>query len=135
MKHINKKALIHTTAQLTLMAAPLLIYAQSPKGGGGGSFLCSAGSSIKTIADIFSLFTCLLNNSIIPLLFSLAFVMFMWGVIQFVINTSDTAKKEDGRKYMIWGIIGIFVMVSVWGIVKLLTGTFGFTNVIPQLQQ
>jgi heme A synthase len=68
------------------------------------------------------------------LIFTLAFALFFWGVVQYVINDSEEAKKAKGRQFMIWGLIALFVMFTVWGIVKLLAATFGFdTGVLPKL--
>lgn len=67
---------------------------------------------------------------------SVAFLVFIWGVIEFVIK-ADSKEKEKGKQFMIYGIIGLFVMTSIWGIIKLLTTTFGFnsTVIIPTLNQ
>lgn len=63
---------------------------------------------------------------IITFLFVLATVVFLWGVIQYVIgNQGEPKKLEQGKQIMIWGIVGMFVMVSAWGIVKLLCDFFG----------
>lgn len=85
--------------------------------------------------DLLSYITCIIGKSVIPLIFALAIASFVWGVVQYVINTDDEAKKAKGRQFMIWGIIALAVMVSVWGLVKILGTTFGIEYVIPQLQQ
>ncbi len=59
-------------------------------------------------------------GALIPAMMGLAVVAFFWGVILFLF----TQKKEDGRSFMLWGIIALIVMSSVWGIVGLLRGTF-----------
>lgn len=147
-----KKIFISHLAILSLFCFvlfPILVSAQGTSTGGststsgvstGGATtppapFCPGG--FDTIGHIFNFFTCLITGSIIPLLMSIATIMFIWGVIQYVINAEDSAKREEGRSFIIWGIIGLFVLVSIWGIIKLLTGTFGFnsaTLVIPQLQ-
>jgi len=66
-------------------------------------------------------------NAIVPIIISIAVVWFLWGVFQYVI-ASDPEEKTGARNHMIWGIIGIFVMVSVWGIVNLLKDTFNLNN-------
>ena len=79
--------------------------------------------------------SCIINESVIPLIFALAVTMFVWGVVQFVINSSEEAKKEKGRQFMIWGIIALAVMTSVWGLVAILGNTFNIdTTIIPQVQ-
>jgi len=72
---------------------------------------------------------------VIPLIFALAVAMFVWGVVQFVINSSEEAKKEKGKQFMVWGIIALTVMVCVWGLVAILGNTFGVnTGFIPQVK-
>ncbi len=64
---------------------------------------------------------------IVPLLVGLAVLLFLYGVLTFTFSDGGT-KKEEGKQYMIWGIIGLFVMVSVWGLVAILQGTFKLDN-------
>jgi len=88
------------------------------------------------LQDLLIYATCIIKTSVIPLIFALATAMFIWGVVQFVINSDDEAKKTKGRQFMIWGIIALTVMVSIWGLVSILGNTFGInTNFIPQVQQ
>ena len=88
------------------------------------------------LGDLLNYITCNINNSIIPLIFSLSVVMFIWGVVQYVINSDEEAKKEKGKQFMIWGIIALAVMVSVWGLVQIVGDTFKIdTNFVPQLKQ
>ncbi|MFA5791497.1 MAG: hypothetical protein WC884_00455 [Candidatus Paceibacterota bacterium] len=79
--------------------------------------------------------TCLINNSIIPFIFALAIVMFVWGVIKFfIINADEEAKRAQGKQFMIWGIIALTVMVSIWGLVGILGSTFGIdTKFLPSV--
>ncbi len=62
-------------------------------------------------------------------------MIFVYGVMKYIANGADEAKREEGRKFMLWGIIAFFVMISVWGLVGILRDTFGVHNVIPQLPQ
>jgi uncharacterized membrane protein YidH (DUF202 family) len=87
------------------------------------------------LQDLLSYGTCIINRSVIPLIFTLAMLMFIWGVVQYVINDDEEAKKAKGKQFMIWGIIALAVMVSVWGLVNIVGSTFGIKNVVPQLQQ
>jgi hypothetical protein len=65
-----------------------------------------------------------LVNGAVGLLITLAILVFFWGIIRYIFGGGGTAKSE-GLKYMLYGIITIFVMVSIWGIVALLQNTFG----------
>ncbi|KKS70584.1 MAG: hypothetical protein UV43_C0058G0003 [Parcubacteria group bacterium GW2011_GWF2_42_7] len=61
---------------------------------------------------------------LVPLLMVAAFVVFLWGIIKFITSGGDEEKKKSGKGLIIYGLIGLFVMVAVWGIVKLVAGTF-----------
>ncbi|PCI29652.1 hypothetical protein COB55_01775 [Candidatus Wolfebacteria bacterium] len=62
-------------------------------------------------------------NPIILLLFGLALLFFLWGVMQFILNMSSDDKRTEGKQHMIWGIIGLTIMFSVWAIIKFIKGT------------
>ncbi|KKU75646.1 MAG: hypothetical protein UY01_C0007G0024 [Candidatus Nomurabacteria bacterium GW2011_GWB1_47_6] len=105
-------------AGLVLVLSPAAAFAAitgniSSCGGGGLSpleqFICKIGDIL---------------NIIIPILIVLAIVYFIWGVIQYVISDDEEA-KQAGRNRIIFGIIGLAVIVGVWGLVAILTQTFG----------
>jgi len=64
-------------------------------------------------------------NPLIRLLVALAVVYFLWGVVKFIINIDDESARTEGKRHMVWGIIGIFIMISVWGIINVIETTFG----------
>ncbi len=64
-------------------------------------------------------------NPIIVLLFALATAAFIWGIILYVIGGQGSPEKaKTGRSVMLWGIIGMFIMASAWGIVTILCDFF-----------
>lgn len=93
---------------------------------------CSLGQSPK-LGNLVDYITCLINRSIIPLIFAIAVAMFVWGVVQYVINADNEEKRKKGKQFIVWGIIALVVMLGVWGLVKIVGGTFGLnTSVLPQ---
>lgn len=86
----------------------------------------------QTLGSMFNLFTRIINE-LMPFIVALAVLFFMWGVFQFVKSSGNEDERTEGRNRMIYGIIGIFVMVSVWGFVNLLSKTFRLENYIPPL--
>jgi len=60
----------------------------------------------------------------IPLLFVLATVVFLYGVVKYVLAGGDEKKMDSGKQFMIYGVIGLFIMLSVWGIVNAAVKTF-----------
>ena len=97
---------------------------------GGTPTACAAGN-VSTIQGIMCKIAEILN-AIIPVLVALGMVYFVWGVVSYVISDDEEAKKK-GRNRIIYGIIGLAVIIAMWGLVGILTHTFGVQNVVPQL--
>jgi len=53
---------------------------------------------------------------LITLLFALGVAYFLYGVMKFVLNQDNETAQEEGKQHMLWGIVGIAIMVSAWGI-------------------
>lgn len=90
------------------------------------SFAQDATENFKQTADN------LTNNvltSVGTLLMTAAFLFFFYGVVVFILGRvsgkGDMAKLEQGKQFMLWGLIALFVMVSVWGIVRLAQDMLG----------
>lgn len=67
-----------------------------------------------------------INTVVIPFILALAFAVFVWGVFSyFFLHGTDESKREEGRKFALWGIVGLAVLFSVWGFVNLLLSTLG----------
>lgn len=64
-------------------------------------------------------------NLTIPVIFGLAVVYFFWGTVQFIGNAGDTKTRDDGKKKMLWGIVALFVMVSLYGILRFIGSSIG----------
>lgn len=63
-------------------------------------------------------------SNLVPVIIGLTVITFLWGLAKFILAAGDEKKIQDGKNLMVWGIIGIFVMVSVWGIVRIVYGSF-----------
>lgn len=69
-------------------------------------------------------------NSFIPIFITIALLAFFWGIARYLMG--DAGKnKDEGIKLMIWSIVALFVMVSVWGLIRLLQNTFKVTGNEP----
>jgi|GEM_PF-361108 len=75
-------------------------------------------------------------NPLVPFLVALAVVAFIYGVVMFTFSDGGD-KKEEAKKFMFWGIIGLFIMISIWGIVAIFQDTFGLggynSGVLPKI--
>ncbi len=79
--------------------------------------------------------TCIIRQSVIPFIFAIAMVMFIWGAVKFfIIDADEEAKRAQGKEFMIWAVIALTVMISVWSLVKILGTTFGLdTGFLPSV--
>ncbi|MFA5783204.1 MAG: hypothetical protein WC868_13130 [Bacteroidales bacterium] len=62
-------------------------------------------------------------DTLIPILVVLGVVYFIWGVITYFIGSDEEAKKK-GRDKIIYGLIGLIVIVAMWGLVGIVINTF-----------
>lgn len=61
---------------------------------------------------------------IIGLLFIIATLVFLWGLVQFIASAGDEAKRKTSKGLMTWGILGLAVMAAAWGITQVLIDYF-----------
>jgi hypothetical protein len=62
-------------------------------------------------------------NLIIPILFALALLGFFYGLVKYIFGKEDD--KAAAKKTMIWGVIALFIMASVWGLVSFVGSAVG----------
>lgn len=93
-------------------------------GGSGGSTNNTTCPKPQNIGELFEFAICLMSYNVIPFLISLGLIMFLVGLVKFISAGDNEEKREGGRGLMIFGIIALFVMISVWGLVRILHNTF-----------
>ncbi len=64
-------------------------------------------------------------NPIILLAFSIAFIVFLWGIFEFINSETADSKREVGKSKILWGVVGMFIMFSAYGIIRLILDTIG----------
>lgn len=104
MKTVNK---IKYLSPFAVLFAPLVSWAATTQ---------NLGSVIALIASYM--------NKILALLMGLAVVMFVWYVIKYFILTGNDTKRAEAAQYVMWSLIGFFVILSMWGLVNILISTF-----------
>lgn len=67
-------------------------------------------------------------NPILAFIFTAALVYFLWGLVLFLYNMGEQAKIEDGKRHMMYGLIGMTIMVSVYAIIGIGLRTFGVVD-------
>ncbi|MEX0918607.1 MAG: hypothetical protein WDZ85_01400 [Candidatus Paceibacterota bacterium] len=98
-----------------LFSLPILVSAQQ-------------GQNFGSILDMLSGFI----NDLIPFIIGLAVLVLLWGIFKLITSGGDETKRKEAINLIIWGVIFLFVMVSIWGFVNLLSGTFGLDTGAPQ---
>lgn len=71
-----------------------------------------------------------LVSTLIPIVMGLAVLVFFWGLVKYIANASDEAAKGEGKTLMIWGMIALFVMVALWGILGWFQSQLGLTGTV-----
>lgn len=71
-----------------------------------------------------------INGILVPVIFALALLVFLYGMFKFfILGGSDETERNKGKQLVLWAIIGFVLMVSIWGIVNMIaTGLFGTTS-------
>ena len=70
-------------------------------------------------------------NPIILLLSAGAFVVFLWGVFEFIKGAGDEKAREEGKKAIFWGLIGLVIIFGAYGIINLALNTFCLQSITP----
>lgn len=101
----NKKTRTWLIASLFSTAVPLHAFAAS-----------KLNDILTSITDTF--------NEVIGILFIIATIVFFWGIIRYLASAGDEKAKKDARNLITWGIVGLAVMASAWGIAEILDAYF-----------
>lgn len=80
---------------------------------------------MQSASGIVARFVQYVINPAMTLLFAAGFFMFTYGLVRFLWAMNEGGSdKKDGQQHMIWGIVGMLIMVSVYGIISLIDNTF-----------
>jgi hypothetical protein len=150
------KSALATIALSTLLLAPAFAFAQVqqttqtlyqygavstgsgyvPANGGGLSTGIVAPSSVTTstctagVGCVASMIIFIINNILVPLLFAVSFIVFLYGVAKtYIFSHGETGEVAEGHQVILWGLIGFVVMISLWGLVNVVSNTFGLGGV------
>lgn len=94
---------------ISALALPVVAFAQTPLG--------NVSRLIDEIGRI-------IDNAL-PILVALALLFFFYGLVRFILSGGDESAKVSAKHTMLWGIVALFVMVSVWGLVSFLGDALG----------
>lgn len=96
---MNVKKHVYSVSSIgVFLFAPMVAFAQTPVDG-----LITSVKGWVTLAT--------------PIVVGIGLLAFFWGLVKYIYNADSEDAKENGRRIMIWGVVALFVMVSVWGLV------------------
>lgn len=116
MKIITKNSLKFTS--IVFLLAPFVTY--------GFNWKSSTFSSV--IDELISII-----GLAIPLFFALSFLVFFWGLSRFILNPGNATEIQKGKSYMIWGVLALFILISIRAIIGLVATDLeiGDSSVVP----
>src|SRR3989344_7342310 len=120
MSKISSRKIAVWALAAVVLTVPVLTFAQNVPGGsseGGLGNIVTLAQSIQRIIGI-----------LIPTAFALALLAFFYGVAKYIFSAGDEDSKATGQRIMIGGVIGIFVIAMIWGLVAFLGNTLGVNN-------
>lgn len=99
--------------------------------GSRGAFMCGSNNICQVASNILFI----INSVLVPVIFALAFVVFLYGIARaYIFSRGEPEEVSKGHQLILWGVIGFVVMVSLWGLVNVVANTFGLTGrVAPML--
>ncbi len=81
------------------------------------------------VNDFFDDVSSFINGTLIPLVFALALLVFIYGMFKyFILGGGDEGSRDEGKQLMLWAVIGFVMMVSIFGVVNLVAGGLGFSE-------
>ena len=114
MKNISRFIALATT-----FVTPIFVAAQT-----------SGGLNVNALVPYKNSILSIINGIIVPVLFAIAFLYFVYGVYKyFILGATEEAAKGEGRQFALWSLVGFAVILSVWGLVNVVTSTFNLSGV------
>jgi hypothetical protein len=105
-------------ALAVIIMAPIITFAQTNQ----------SLKEINNINDLTNKFTSL-GNIFIQILIALAVIFIVFNVVRYLImGADDEEKRKKAGSAILWGIVGLFVILSIWGLVRILKNTFNTSN-------
>lgn len=80
-------------------------------------------------------FVTLIIDPAILVVFAAGFLLFIYGLVEFLVAINQGGDTTEGKNHMVWGIVGMLIMISVYGIIALLDNTFGLDIANPDVSR
>ncbi len=111
-KHLQTRHLFVPIATLASVISPFVT--------------CAIGLNLSMATSYKMKFIYLINQIVLPVIVSIAFITFVWGIYSyFIAGGASPDKRGEGAKFIMYGVIGFAIIFSVWGLVALFSNFFG----------
>lgn len=95
----------------------------------------TSGGSWGSVKDIVESIGGAISAQVMPIVVALAVLYFMWNMAHFIGNMDNEKEREAFKKYSLNGVLALFILLSVWGIVAIGTRTlFNSEPIVPQFK-
>ena len=104
-----------------LASVPLFSYAAGP------SITCSTAlqtGNLTSVTKIMEFCICFISTYMIPLIVGLGIVYYVWNAVTLIKNADSEKGRQAGQQALLWGIVALVAIVSVWALVKIVTTSF-----------
>ena len=85
-------------------------------------------AQLEETSKFFEKIKSIFDTTLIPLAFFIALASFFWGVAKYIRAESSGTAKAEARNFLVWGVVALFVISTLWGIVKLIQKEFGIND-------
>ncbi len=94
-----------------------------------------SGNDSGSISTVFGLINRinLILNIIVPFLIGLAVFLILYGIFGYITHSADEEKRAEAKKFILWSVIFVFLMLSVWGLINILSNSFRLDKTPPKV--
>lgn len=78
-----------------------------------------------TFEEFMAKISTVIVQPILALVFGIAFIIFIWGIFVYIRDSDDDKGRAEGQRGILWGLVGMVIMISAFGIINIIQGTIG----------
>ena len=79
----------------------------------------------STVTGVVSKIVSAIVMPVLAVVFALAVLLFIWGAAGLILNKDNPEKRVDSQQHILWGVVGMFIMVAAYGIIRFVANTIG----------
>jgi hypothetical protein len=87
-----------------------------------------------TLRDLVAIVVGIVSEGLVPIIIGATVIVFLFGIVRYILKSDSDVKRAEGRKFMLYGLLGLVIILSVWSIVAIFLKVIGVQAVIPQVR-